>query len=127
VNNILRLRSARVEDLGAPANLEWVFLLHHLLVHREVPLGGKSKTRVAFLDTTHIGDFLVKFFNLIFALLQRIRIRALAIPSEQLDILLGQWSSHLVLRFLVLALVFSLRLLGVLFCHLKQTNNYTFL
>ena len=100
-NHVLSFRRSWIHDLGQTADLEGRILLHHLLVRLNIPLGWHRKSGVRLFDALKVDNFLVKVLDLSLNLLQRLRVRSLTIPLEEVDVTLRQGHSLVVLHDIV--------------------------
>jgi hypothetical protein len=73
-------------NLGAPGDLEGMFLTHPLTVTEQIPQVGRGKAHVALLDPNLLVDPFGDFFDLIVDFLEGAGVRALAIGFEELDV-----------------------------------------
>lgn len=87
-DNVFGLLSAWVDDLSAPSDHKTLLPLHHLLVLSQIPLRREGETGIRLLDAAHLGDFLVKYFNFVLHLLERVVVSTFSVALKQLDILL---------------------------------------
>jgi hypothetical protein len=75
-----------LNNLGAPSDLQGMFLTHPLTVTEQIPEVGRRKAHVALLDANLVVDPFGHFLDLVVDFLEGAGVRALAIRFEELDV-----------------------------------------